>query len=212
MPLVSIITPSIRCKGLEIVQKCLSEQTITDYEWLVEIGIPPKNDLSAALNRMLKRAKGKWVVMLQDYIKIEPNGLEQFLKVADEKKLITGAGGKTTDWEHIKWDWREVGEFRQIESRQWEGDWAIAPLQAFKEIGGYDEEYDKHWSFDNVELAHRLNKIGYTFWVLPTNKSIHYDHDKFTKHPFRERWSPDFHNNRMREIDMEIRKIKLNYL
>jgi len=212
MPLISIITPSIRPKGLEITQKCLSEQTFQDFEWLVEMGIPPKYDLSAALNRMLKRAKGKWIVMLQDYIKIKPDGIEKFLDVADEKKLISGAGGKTTDWENIKWDWREVGDFRQVDYQMWEGDWAIAPLQAFKDIGGYDEEYDKYWSFDNVEIAYRLDKIGYTFWILPTNKSIHFDHDKFTKHPFRDRWNPDFHNQNIRKLDMGEKEIKLNYL
>ena len=212
MPLISIITPSIRPEGLKVVQECLSKQTIQDFEWLTEIGIPPKNDLSAALNRMLKRAKGKWVVMLQDYIKISDDGLEQFLKVADEKKLICGSGGKTTDWENVKWDWRATQGFREVDYLQWEGDWAIAPLQAFKDVGGYDEEYDKYWSFDNVELAFRLSKMGYTFWILPTNKSIHFDHDKFTKHPFRERWNPDFHNNNIRNIEMGNKKIKLSYL
>lgn len=210
--MISILTPSIRPKGLEVVQESLAKQTFQDFEWLVEMGRPPKCDLAQALNRMLKRAKGKWIVMLQDYIKIEPDGLERFLKVADEKKVITGVGGKTTDWKNIKWDWREVGEFRQIPYLNWEGDWAIAPLKAFQDVGGYDEEYDKHWSFDNVEIAFRMEKLGYTFWVLPDNKSVHFDHDKFEKHPFRERFNPDFHNQNIRDIDMGKKPVKLNYL
>ena len=187
---ISVITPSIRPKGLEITQKCLAEQTFQDFEWLVEIGIPERgNDLSRALNRMIRRSKGEYIVMLQDNIKIGKDGLEKFLEVANEKKLICGAGGKTTDWENVKYDWREAGEYREVDYMKWEGDWAIAPRKAFLDVGGYDEEYDNHWSFDNVEIAFRMSKLGYTFWVLPDNKSIHYDHDKFEKHPYRDKFN-----------------------
>jgi len=213
MPLISILTPTIRPKGLEIVQKCLAEQTYQGFEWLVEVGIPEKgNDLCKAINRMLKRAKGKWIVMLQDYIKILPDGLERFLKVADEKKFITGSMGITEDWKDIKWDWRAFRKFEPIQYHECEADWMIAPKKAFFELGGYDEEYDNYWGMENVNIAFRAEKLGYTFWVLSDNKAIQWAHDKFIKHPFRARWNPLFHQDKIRQIDMGESPIKLNYL
>ena len=211
--MISIITPSIRPKGLAITQKCLAEQTYQDFEWLVEIGIPKRGcDLSGAFNRMLRRAKGEWIVILQDYIKIKPDGLEKFLKIADKKKLYTGVVGKTLDWKKIKWDWREHGKFREIDFRHWEIDWAFGPIQAFRDVGGFEEEYDEFWSSENVEIAYRMSKLGYKFYVDPKNKAIQYNHDEVFKHPFRNRFNPTFHSARLQDIEMGIKPIKLNYL
>jgi len=217
MPKISVISVSIRPKGLTITQKCLAEQTEQSFEWITELGIPQRgNDLSRALNRALRRAKGKWVVMLQDYIRIPKNGLQRLLEVAGEKKLVCGSMGKTLDWKNIKWDWRYYWDLehkgKPIEYYKWEGDWAIAPLKAFKDVGGYNEEYDDFWSFDNVELAFRLNELGYTFWVQSDNKAIQYDHDKVFEHPFRKNYSPEFHDANLQDMKMGIKPIKLNYL
>lgn len=211
--MISILTPSIRPKGLAIVQKCLAEQTCQDFEWLVEMGIPTRGcDLSRAFNRMIRRAKGEWIAILQDYTKIKPDGLERFLEIADPKKLYTGAVGKTLDWKNVKWDWRKSGKFREIEYRHWEIDWGFAPLQAFKDVGGFEEEYDQFWSIENVEVAFRMSKLGYKFYVMPDNKAIHYDHDKVFKHPFREKYNPMFHSARIQDIEMGNKPIKLDYL
>jgi len=214
MPGISILTPTIRPQGLEIVQKCLAEQTFQDFEWLVEVGIPERgHDLCKALNRMLKRAKYDFIVMLQDYISILPDGLERFLKVADEKKFITGAMGITPNWKTIKWDWRAYKQgFQEIQYYEWEEDWAIAPKKAFFEVGGYDEEYDNYWAMGNVNIAFRAMKLGYTFWVLPDNKAIQWQHDKFQKHPFRDRYFPIFHQDKIRKIEMGESPLILNYL
>lgn len=213
IPTISIITPSIRPKGLAITQKCLAEQTFQDFEWITEIGIPEKGcDLSKAFNRMLKRAKGKWIVVLQDYIKIKPDGLEKFFKIADNKKLYTGAVGKTLDWKNIKWDWREFKEFREIDFSHWEIDWAFGSLQAFEDVGGFEEEYDQFWSSENVEIAYRMSKLGYKFYVDPQNKAVQYDHDKVFKHPFREKFNSHFHSARLKDIEMGIKPIRLDYL
>jgi glycosyltransferase involved in cell wall biosynthesis len=210
---ISILTPSIRSEGLKVVQESLEKQTFQDFEWLVEMGIVSHGcDLSKAWNRMLKRAKGEWIVLLEDYIKIPPDGLERFLKVADPKKLFTGAVGKTLDWKSIKWDWRNFGESREVDFRHWEIDWAFGPLQAFKDVGGFEEEYDEFWSSENVEIAYRMSRLGYKFLVLPDNKGIQWAHDEIIKHPFRHKFSPHFHNARLKDIEMGLKPVKLNYL
>jgi len=211
---ISIITPTIRPKGLAIIQKSLAQQTVQDFEWLIDIGIPSRGyDLNKALNRLLKRARGEWIVMWQDYIKAPPDALKKFLEVADPKKFITGACGKTLNWKDIKWDWRANRKsFEEIEYYEWEADFAIVPLKAFYDIGGYDEEYDQYWSNENVNTACRAKMLGYTFWVLPNNQAIHFDHDKVFKHPFRHTFNPDFHNKKLDDIKIGIAPIKLPYL
>lgn len=196
------------------VKACLEEQTFKDFEFILELSEPGEQcDLCQKLNRAIKKARGKWIVMYQDYISIEPDGLEKFLRVAHENRFITGSMGVTADWKTIKWDWRSYRQgFQQIQYYEWEADWAIVPRQAFFELGGYDEEYDNYWSMENVNLAFRAERLGYTFWVLPENKAIQFAHDKFIKHPFRSKWNPSFHNYRIRQIDMGEIPTKLNYL
>lgn len=213
-PIISVITPSIRSKGVKVVEESLKEQTFRDFEWVLELSEPKdKCDLCQKLNRALKRSKGKWIVMWQDYIKAPPDGLAKFLEVADEKKFISGAMGVTLDWKDIKWDWRVHRErMSELPYYEWEADWAIAPRTAFYELGGYDEEYDEYWSMENVNLAFRAQKLGYKFFVLPDNKAIQFAHDKKEKHPFRHKWNPKFHQYKIRRIDMGTLPIKLKYL
>ena len=211
MPIISVITPSIRKEGLKIVEDSLKQQTFRDFEWIVRYSEPKeKCDLCHQLNQALKLAKGKWVVMWQDWITAPEDGLEKFLKVADEKKFITGSMGITKDWKTIKWDWRAYRSgFQEIQFYEWEADWAIAPLKAFYELGGYDEEYDNYWGMENVNLAFRAKKLGYTFWVLPDNKAIHFSHPVA---PSKKNRDTDFHNYKLRKIEMGEEPIKLNYL
>jgi len=213
--MISILTPSIRPLGLEVTQQCLARQTFQDFEWLVEIGIPEKGcDLSAAWNRMLRRAKGEWIVLLQDYIKIPKDGLERFIRNLEDQSLFTGSVGKASNlkYEEPEWDWRNYGKTKEVDYMHWEADWAIAPKKAFFDVGGFNEEYDQFWSSENVEIAFRMSKIGYKFFVMPNNRAVQYDHDKAFKHPFREKFCPEFHNANLDDIRMGKKPIKLNYL
>ncbi len=207
---ISVITPSIRPEGLKVVQDCLKEQTLTDFEWLTEIGLGTKHDLNAAFNRMLRRAQGELVVFYQDYIKIEKDGLQKFWDAYQENKntFFTAPVGKTTNWTEIKWDWRESSDGK-ADWLRWEIDWGAAPLSALIDIGGFDEALDEYWSFDNVNTGFRANLKGYQFANLPSNKAVAYDHDKHIEHPFRKAYNPDFHNQRLRDIEMGNVVIKL---
>lgn len=204
---ISVITPSIRPEGLKVVQESLANQTLQDFEWLTEIGIPRKGcDLNQSFNRMIRRAKGELIVFYQDYIKIENDGLEKFWDayLENKKDFITAPVGKTSDWKDIVWDWRKNPEGK-VDWLRWEIDWACAPKSALFEIGGFDEELDKFWSFDNVNVGLRAQMAGYTFRNLRTNQAVAFDHDKHEKHPFRERYNPAHHNERLDEIRMGLK-------
>jgi len=206
MPLISVVTPSIRPEGLKIVQECLAQQSFQDFEWLVELGIPGKgHDLNAAYNRLLRRAKGELIVSYQDYIQIDPEGLRRFWDAyVAAPKFYTAPVGKVENWgDEAKWDWRIYPE-AHMDWLRWEIDWACAPLAALKEIGGFDEELDKFWSFDNVNVGLRASIAGYQFAHLPDNPAIALDHDKKEPHPFREKYNTEFHNERLDAFRMGL--------
>jgi len=191
MPKITILTPSVRPEYLDITQRALEEQTFQDFEWLVEVGLKTRHDLCQSLNRMLCRASGELVVMLQDCIKPEITGLARFWELYQNnpKAFVTAPLGKVLKWEDTpNWDWRKKPENIYIEPHMWEADWASAPLQAFKDIGGYDENYDDGWSWENVELAWRAKFAGYTFLVDPDNPAVALDHDNLSENPFRNKF------------------------
>jgi hypothetical protein len=203
---ISILTPSIRPEGLKVIQDCLKRQTLQDFEWLIEIGIPGKgHDLNAAFNRMLRRAKGELIVFYEDYTKILDDGLERFWKAYQEypDTFFTAPLGKVDNWgSKPQWDWRS---WKQKESqtdytdclpRCWEIDWGAAPKKSLFDVGGFDEELDKYWSGDNVSVAIRAEMKGYKFKCLFTNPAVAYDHDAHAPHPFRKDFNGSFLSDR----------------
>lgn len=206
---ISVLTPTIRPKGLEITQECLKQQTCKDFEWLIEVGYG-KHDLNAAYNRMLKRAQGELIVSVQDYIKFPPDYLEKMWKAYKENPdcFITTPVGKvrrlnfSTKGVATKWDWRayrnsDSETIRDIEWNCWEIDSGGAPLTALKQIGGFDEALDGVWSGDNVNVGKRAQLAGYKFKCLFDNPVLAYDHDEFIVHPFRDTFDGRLNTKRM---------------
>lgn len=210
-PRITVITPTIRPEGLKPNQESLERQTFKDFEWLVEVGIPGGgHDLNRAFNRMLKRAKGELIVIMEDWTKCLPTGLENFWNAyqEDNKTFFTAPLGKTLDWKEIKWDWRAYKDAK-MHWNTWEIDWGAAPQDALFEIGGFDEELDMYWSSDNVNVGCRADLAGYKFKNLIDNPAMAYDHDAVTEHPFRKDFNPDFNNQRMTAFRDGL---KINYL
>lgn len=191
---ISVLSPSIRPLGLDIVRTGLLKQTFKDFEWLVEIGLD-KHDLNAAYNRMLRRAKGELIVSLQDFILIRPDFLQKWWDAyqANPNAFMTAPVGKVDNLQYslpAKWDWRaarndETATIRPCEWNCWEIDNGAAPLAALKQIGGFDEALDGHWSADNVNVGCRAELAGYKFKCLFDNPVLAYDHDAYIPHPFR---------------------------
>lgn len=203
---ISVLTPSIRPLGLEVVRTGLLTQTFKDFEWLVEIGLD-KHDLNSAYNRMLKRAKGELVISLQDFILIRPDYLQKWWDAcqANPDTFMTAPVGKVEDLNYSSvpvWDWRayrndENATIRPCEWDCWEIDNGAAPLEALKQIGGFDETLDGHWSADNVNVGCRALLAGYEFKCVFDNPVLAYDHDAHMPHPFRASFDGTFNTKRM---------------
>lgn len=215
---ISVVTPSIRPIGLDIVRTGLLKQTFTDFEWLTEVGLG-NHDLNAAYNRMLRRAKGELIVSLQDYMLIQPDYLQKFWDAHEKypNAFITAPVGKVDNLNYSLpaiWDWRaarndENATIRDCEWNCWEIDNGCAPLAALKEIGGFDEALDGTWSGDNVNVGKRALIAGYEFKCLFDNPVLAFDHDVFIKHPFRDSFNGTLNTKRMAMFEGGM---KIDYL
>jgi glycosyltransferase involved in cell wall biosynthesis len=215
-PKISVITPSIRPLGLVHVFDSLKKQDFKDFEWLVEISIPgEKPDLCAALNRALRRARGELVVMWQDYISAHDGALSDFwvnYMWGGNKMMMTSPVGKKQPDGTIIWDWRKH-KHGQIDAVEWEADFAAAPLQAFKDVGGYDEQFDNAWSWENADLAIRCKKAGYSFYCDSLNEAVAIDHDAIETHPYRNgKTNADLFNTKKSLLEKTGFPFRLDYL
>lgn len=185
--MISVLSPSIRPEYLKITQECLERQTFQNFEWIVEVGLRNRGfTLPSDMNKMLKRAKGDRIVSLQDCIKINDDALERIDKLSNE--LWTFPVGQVDDFvtQEPEWDWRKTYTDSELPgAHYWETDFGCAPRQAFFDVGGYDEDFNNGWSWDNVEIARRMYRAGYKGYCDPTIIGVALRHDKFTEHPFR---------------------------
>jgi hypothetical protein len=54
-------------------------------------------------------------------------------------------------------------------------------MKALRELGGFDEEYDNGWSWDNVNIAQRAAMLGYRFLLDESNRPKLLDHEQTSK-------------------------------
>lgn len=200
MPKISVLTPTIRGdKALQPNQESLLSQTFDDYEWLIEKSDGTKHDLNATFNKLLRGAKGELIVFMEDYTKATTNGLQKFWDAYQQNPntFFTAPLGKTLNWQNIEWDWRAYADLTEINYANWEIDWGAAPRKALQAVGGFDEELDKYWSGDNVNVGYRAYLNGYKFQNIFDNPAVALDHDKLMEHPFRKNFNPEFLKQRL---------------
>lgn len=202
---ISVLTMSCRPCGLEPVRNALLKQTMPadEWEWLVELNWSGKVDFNTASNRLLRRAKGNVIVFVQDYVEIPPDALERiFLQQASVPAFYTYPVSKYDD-DGETWDWRATRN-GGTEWQDWEIDFGSAPRKALFETGGFDEELDKYWGYDNLSVALRAHMIGKQFLCDSNIKARAYDHNKHKKHEFRHLQNQDFSNTRLEYIKQGI--------
>lgn len=204
---ISVVTPSIRPKALEPTRNALLKQTFKDFEWNVELNWTGEVDLNKSLNRLIQRAKGELIVFVQDYVELPENALQGFWEAYKAKPAFYTVPVSKYDENGETWDWRAKKE-GAIDWRDWEIDCGSAPRSALVDIGGFDEELDRYWGYDNPNVGLRAHMKGYEFYCLPEIKCRAYDHNKHEAHPFRNKQNADFANERLEYIRAGILDIK----
>lgn len=204
---ISVVTCSIRPKALEPTRNALLKQTFTSFEWLTDINWTGEVDLNQSLNRLIRRAKGELIVFVQDYVELPPDALQRFWEAYQSKPAFYTVPVSKYDDENETWDWR-AKRTGAIDWRDWEIDCGAAPQAALVDVGGFDEELDRYWGYDNPNVGLRAHMKGYEFYCLPEIKCRAYDHNKHETHPFRNRQNVDFANTRLALIESGALEIK----
>ena len=213
-----MITVTNRPGSVDITWDGLLSQRMQDFEWilcdelfdsratevarfvddprLVHIPAPMRDDdlwnLNKSYNEALRHCRGEFVVSLQDYIWIAPEGLARFWAAYERRGPNTFVAGVTATYSmpaHVHrldgkvtifdepWAGHPVGLLRVDEDRfsfppgvsdarpwHWEINWAGAPLAGLFDVGGFAEEHDAaFYSCDNVTVATVAEHLGYEF-------------------------------------------------
>ena len=223
-PSFTVLTVSRRTGWERAASETLSRQTQQGFEWIViaesvtdvlltdrqAVYQAPKptrqSNLNASLNAGLKRIDTDYVIFYQDFIDLPTDCFEKLLTLAAPDTFVTTA----TVNPNGKHDGRYLGLDcpRPCKAEEWEANVAIAPMAVIRELGGFDEEYDNGWSWDNVNLAERAEMLDCKFIIDESNCPRLLPHDKS---PIKE-LNGEFHAQRMREIRAGERPLRLTYL
>lgn len=211
----SILTVSKRDGWQAAAKRQVKKQTVQPEEWIViQEGVnAPKqtrvSNLNASLNAGLNKIRTPYVIFYQDFIKLEPDCFEKLLKLASPTKFVTTCSknppGKIEDPRYLGLDCP-----RPCIPDEWEANVAIAPMKAIRELGGFDEDYDNGWSWDNVNLAERADILGYEFWLDESNRPQLLPHDP--PHDGSLEPNGEFHAKRMKAIREGRYPLKCDHL
>lgn len=223
----SVLTVSKR-RGWEIrAADQLRKQTALADEWVVVHEHPTELDddfteplllfapsplrssnLNASLNEGLRHIDTDYVIFYQDFIDLPDDCFEKLLNLADENTFVTTC---TPNYDGSD-DGRYLGVdlARPCRPEEWEANVAIAPMKIIRELGGFDEEYDNGWSWDNVNLAERAAMLGCGFVLDESNRPQLLPHEQTSKLVLEP--NGEFHTKRMQEIREGKRPLKVNYL
>lgn len=190
--MISVITPTVRPEGLELVKKALKKQTYTDYEWIV---VSPEGERSPSdvwtlnkdYNRAIRQSKGDLIVSWQDYTSAPPDTLERFCThfELEPKTIVTAVGNKYSDDTFSVVTWQDPrirsdqGTFYPCFWNDIEFNLCAISRSALYDVGGFDESMDTRYGYDGYSVLDRLNRIGgYDFKIDQTIRSYSTEHGR----------------------------------
>jgi glycosyltransferase involved in cell wall biosynthesis len=228
--LVSIITPTIRRGWWNIMAHNIANQTYKNIEWIIVDDYPKNREALAkeyakkyGLNirylrskkRKVKRtyglvnaentgwmaAKGEMIVMLQDFMLMPIDGVEQIMYTAKKfpNSLIATVDTLFAPKEKpdiTKEDWFDgdvypMGKFITQNVRiqnqgirstnnpmDFEHNYGAVPKKIVDDLGGWYEFFDEGLGFDNTEFAFRALAKGYEIIIDENNCAVGIDHSK----------------------------------
>jgi len=228
--LVSIITPTIRTGWWNIMANNIASQTYKNIEWIIVDDYPAgrahiakeyakKYGLNIRYMRSKKRkikrtyglvnaentgwkaASGKMIVMLQDFMLMPTDGIEQIMYTSNKypNSLIATVDllfAPKNKPDITKEDWFDgdvfpLGELLKqniriqnygIRStnnpRDFEHNYGAVPKHIVDALGGWYEFMDEGLGYDNTEFAYRALSKGYQIIIDETNCAVGVDHFK----------------------------------
>jgi len=192
---ITVITPTIRPEGIDIVRRALEEQEFTDFDWLICSPFDPKTwgtwipdtfkggvwTLNRAYNALLRRCDSELIVSWQDFTYANKDTLDRFWAhyQYEPKMLVSALGNKYEDktWQKVNWvDLRKGG---MCNPNYVEWNLCSCPLKGLQEIGGFDEEADfLYFGLDGFQVNYRLEETGHTFYCDSKIESFSLGHGR----------------------------------
>lgn len=193
----TVLTVSKRTGWEHRAARQIRKQTVQPSEWIIvseckdimptlldaKVFQAPKttnpSNLNQSLNYGLRKVKTKYVIFYQDFIDLPEDCFEKLMELADKHFFVTTCTPKydgTDDTRYLGLD-----EPRPCRPEEWETNVALAPMVALRELGGFDEELDKGWSWDNVNVALRAEMLGYQFIIDESNRPTLIEHEQTSK-------------------------------
>lgn len=203
---------SVRPRWVIVSEKgCMPRDRGDLAEWITAPLKKRRSNLNASLNRGLVEVYTELVIFYQDFIDLPKDCFRQLILDAKETGGFVTTATINPDGNH---DGRylETELLRECPPDQWEANVAIAPMEAIRELGGFDETYDDGWSWDNVNLAERAAMLGYKFYIDERIKP------QLLYHPKEPDLDPTiilnggYHERRMAEIRAGEYPLKLPYV
>ena len=210
----SVLTVSKRVGWKADANHQVQKQTAQPFEWIViQEGVnAPKqtrlSNLNASLNAGLREVTTDYVIFYQDFIELPKDCFEKLLALVDERTFVTTCTPNYDGTDDSRYT--GIDEPRRCRPEEWETNVAIAPMKALKELGGYEEELDSGWSWDNVNVAQRAAMLGYKFIIDESNRPKLYPHEMSSHETLPLNFKR--HNDIMRDIKNGKRPIKNTYL
>lgn len=222
----SVLTVSKRTGWEKEAWDCLLRQTIWPDKWVIVteeelrlapserttvLKAPPKTKLSnlnASLNAGLKAIYTDYVIFYQDFIELQEDCFEKLLALATSKTFVTTCTPN--------YDGTDDGRYTGVDlprpclPAEWEANIAIAPMHMLKALGGFDEEYDWGWSWDNVNVAERAAMLGAKFICDESNRPTLYPHEMSSHETLPK--NGERHTRTIQDIREGRKPLKLDYL
>lgn len=167
---------------------------------------PPKKpsmfwNLSASLNAGVRASRGEIIVLLQDYIWVKPDGLQRFKDfiVNHGDCLVSGVGHQYKEPSHVdnplglyscwtSFPGSPAGDRTFTDPRikglgsylcnpvEWEANYSAFSRAIWSVVGGFDEDFDAGWGYDNVNFAERAQLAGMNTFIDMENECLCYSH------------------------------------
>jgi hypothetical protein len=206
---------TIHPKWVIVAEPYTKPRNLQDIDQWADVVKAPKkvrkSNLSRSDNEGLRHVETPYVIFWQDFIDLDSDTLEKLLKDAKETGGFVSTACIDPDGNY---DARYLGTdmLRPCMPEEWETNVAIAPMEAIRKLGGFDEEYDQGWAWDNVNVAERAAMLGYEFFLDESiNPRLLY-HPKEPDLDSSLKPNGEFHAERMRQIRDREFPIKLPYL
>lgn len=198
MKTFTVLTVTKRTGWEQMAWDSIQRQTVKPADWVIITEMPmafqePYNhpegkptmiyaptktrlsNLNASLNTGLKQIKADYVIFYQDFIELPEDCFEKLLSLATPKTFVTTCTPNYDGSDDSRWTGSGIP--RPCRPEEWETNVAIAPITCLRDLGGFDEEYDWGWSWDNVNVAQRAAMLGAKFICDESNRPKLYPHE-----------------------------------